>query len=510
MKASSLWLSLFTWIFSLASWAKPLDVVFRLKEKIPMEELALTVLDPSSPRYNHFYSPEEIRDLTGPSDEEYLSYKEQLVKEGLKIVSESKTRLILTVRGESGDLEKMFSTHLENDFNSRPGEVAIRQLSRTVIPGRLGFIESVSGLDTIRRSRSHLIPVASSFKNSFGASSPDFVKAAFGITPIHNSGISGKGQHIAIATYDDFDLTDVQHFYPAIGMTAIPSVDKIIFNGTPLVNSESAAETETDCELSGMIAPNATIHVFDSASNSDPGEVQLFTTILDDDRAKIVNYSWGDCETNVSASHKADMDKIFARAVAQGVNLLVASGDSGALGCGGTSIVADWPAANPWVVGVGGTTLVVKNGKLAETGWSGSGGGVSALYTLPIWQSGFTSPYLKRSFPDVAFNADPSTGQNVWVHYPANTAQWIQIGGTSIAAPQWAGLLALLNEARGAKGSIGFINPIIYGMTASQHLLFFDDITQGDNNGFKAGPGWDAITGWGGPHGDLLLNFLRQ
>src|SRR5208282_5844031 len=109
MKASSLLTLGLCVLFSFDVYAHPMDIVLRLKEKIPMEDLARIVLDPQSSRYGHFFSPEELRDLVGPSDDEYASLKENLRAENLTIVSESKTRLILTVRGEKAVLENLFS-----------------------------------------------------------------------------------------------------------------------------------------------------------------------------------------------------------------------------------------------------------------------------------------------------------------------------------------------------------------------------------------------------------------
>ena len=503
--SASLRVGLWVFVFSVTVMGKPMEVVLRLKEKIPMEQLAATVMDPQSVRYNNFFTPAEIRDLVAPSETEYENLKSELIKDGFEITHESFTRLLITVQGDSSLFEHVFSTHLESDFDARPGMVATRQLGSYFVPQRLNIIDSVTGFDNTRRSYSHL--VTSSSANQV-ASTPDDIKNAYGVTALQKEGYLGTGQHIAIATYDDLDLTDVQGYYKSIGMTTMPSVDKVIFNGTPQANVDSAAETETDAELSGMIAPGASIHVFPSSHNDDAGELQVFSAILDDNRAKVVNYSWGSCEAQVTPQHKADMDNVFARAVAQGVNIMVASGDSGENGCRDNQVNPDFPGAHPNVVAVGGTTFAVTaDGNLAETGWSGSGGGVSTFYDLPQWQSGFVAPYIKRSFPDVAFNADPQTGENVWIHYSSSTPEWIQIGGTSIAAPQWSGFLALVNQARGTKGPVGFINPLIYKLTDAQHKTFFDDVTVG-NNGYAAGPGWDAVTGWGGMHGDLLLPYL--
>src|SRR5262249_21120841 len=156
----------------------------------------------------------------------------------------------------------------------------------------------------------------------------------------------------------------------------------------------------------------------------------------------------------------------------------VASGDSGSacptkVDSSGqpsqyTDPMPDWPAARPDVVAVGGTTLDTSASSLSETAWSGTGsaggggGGVSTLGDEPAWQSGLdNTAYPKRSYPDVAFNASPSSGQLCIVEmfgFPFPTS----IGGTSIAAPQWSGFLALVGEARAtaSKPALGFLNPV--------------------------------------------------
>jgi kumamolisin len=288
-----------------------------------------------------------------------------------------------------------------------------------------------------------------------------------------------------------------------------------MFNGTPTLNGDSAAETQLDGEFAGMMAPGAMIHIFASAENSDAGEEAMFTAILDDNRAKIANYSWGDCEAHVAAAHKTAMDKIFDRAVAQGVNILVASGDSGADGCRDNSKIADWPAAHPDVVAVGGTSLqlTADNHIQAETGWSGSGGGISLFYPVPSYQTTILSaPYIMRSYPDVAFNADNTiSGEAIWTHYGSFRAHWLTIGGTSMAAPQMSGIFALVNEARvaGGKAELGFIDPLIYGASGAQMATMFHDVTKGQN-GYAAGKGWDAVTGLGTPAADGLLSYLMS
>src|SRR6185312_6008876 len=171
------------------------------------------------------------------------------------------------------------------------------------------------------------------------------IKTAYGFDSIYASGVSGKGQEIAIATYDGLKTSDITAYYSKVGLKPAPTVDVVSFNGTAAYNMDSAMETELDAEFSGMIAPGAAIHIYASAENSDAGELAMFTAILDDGRAKIVNYSWGSCEPNLSPDHQSAMDSVYARAVAQGVNIMVASGDSGSSGCGDGNLAADYPAS---------------------------------------------------------------------------------------------------------------------------------------------------------------------
>jgi kumamolisin len=382
---------------------------------------------------------------------------------------------------------------------------------------KFGALDTISGLDHTRKSHPRI-----QFGKRFDGTAaqpgilPAQIKTAYGFDGIYKAGWTGKGEHIAIATYDGFYMSDITDYYKLIGLTTTPTVDQVTFNGTPAVNEDSAAETQLDAEFSGHMAPGASIHIFASAENSDAGEEAMFTAILDDNRAKVANYSWGSCEPQTAAAHKTAMDKIFARAVAQGVNIMVASGDSGNDGCqdGGTD--ADWPAAHPDVVGVGGTSLTLNtdNTIQAESGWNNGGGGVSSLYDIPTWQTGAlsTTSFKKRSFPDVAFNADNvMSGQAIWTHYGSSTGKpaWLTIGGTSMAAPQWSGLLTLVNEARvaGKKTEIGFLNPVIYGASGAVTATILNDVTTG-NNGYAAGTGWDAVTGLGSPQATGLLNFL--
>jgi kumamolisin len=194
--------------------------------------------------------------------------------------------------------------------------------------------------------------------------------------------------------------------------------------------------------------------------------------------------------------------------------VFAASGDGLASdGQGDGAAHVDFPASSPWVVGCGGTRLETSGAaRSGETVWNsnggGTGGGISALFPVPTYQSGVTLPPSAnagaapgRGVPDVAADADPYTGYQVVVDGQAQV-----IGGTSAAAPLWAGLFALVNEAAGKP--VGQPHATLYG-----HASAFNDVTSGDNKvsgvGYSAGPGWDACTGLGTPRASAIANLFQ-
>ena len=474
--------------------AKPIEAVLRLEGHGTMAELAEAVSDPLSPRFQQFYSTDEIRDAIGPWDAEYQTLLHSLRHAGIRVVSESPTHLLLTVLAERSVLETVFAGNL----------------AETMQP-----VVAVSGLRSPRRSRPrHRLHDESRepFAQAKAAGTTlARIRTLYGFDALYKAGLTGAGQHIAIATYDGFNLSDVTAYYTKQNLSPVPKIDQVTFNGAAPINAASAVETELDAEFSGALAPGAQVHVFTSAHNDDAGELQMFTAILDDARAKVINYSWGDCESRLAAAHRADMDPVFLRAVAQGVNVMVASGDSGSDCLQDGSVMADWPAAHPAVVAIGGTRLGTSTTKLSETGWTGSGGGISTMWPLPTWQAGLGRAYVRRSYPDVAFNADPKSGQAAWVRDGTTTPAYEVIGGTSIAAPQWSAFLALVGEARAkaGKSTLGFLNPIVYRMSATDRAAAFDDVKSGSNGAYSSAAGWDAVTGFGGLHADVLLKYLQ-
>jgi kumamolisin len=324
---------------------------------------------------------------------------------------------------------------------------------------------------------------------------------------------AGAGQTIGIIElgggYHPADIT--RYFANTIGVAA-PAVTDVILDGgsnDPTNASSADAEVLLDIEVAGAVAPGANIVVY-FTSNTDQGFQEAISTAIHDvtHNPSVISISWGGPESSWSQTAINSMDTTCQSAAALGITITVASGDSGSSD-GTKASSVDFPASSPHVLGCGGTALTVSGGQRASeivwndaaSGGGATGGGVSAIFPLPTWQSDAGVPAAStggRGVPDVAGDAAPDTGYQILVD-----GQQQVVGGTSAVAPLWAGLVALLNQQLDRK--VGFLNPQLYPLRES---VFFD-ITSGNNGAFAARPGWDACTGLGSPDGQLLLTSLH-
>lgn len=266
-----------------------------------------------------------------------------------------------------------------------------------------------------------------------------------------------------------------------------------------------------DIEVIGAVAAGAEMIVY-FAPLSDRGFVDALTTAIFDPREpSVISISWGDAELNWTEQARSAMDNAFRAAAALGITVCAATGDAGWTdGVAGRYPHVDYPASSPYVLACGGTRLEVDGGAIAETVWNNhngnaTGGGVSAIYPIPAWQTGARVPRSiargghGRGVPDVAGNADPETG------YLIGTGEdnfgW---GGTSAVAPLWSGLIACLNQGLGTR--IGYLNSLLYEAIGRQA---FNDVPRGGNGAYRARRDrWDACTGNGSPRGSALLAAL--
>lgn len=318
---------------------------------------------------------------------------------------------------------------------------------------------------------------------------------------------SGAGQCIAIiALGGGYDTANLQAYFSGVGI-AMPQI----------VTPDADAEVTCDIEIVGSIAPQAKLVVY-LAPDTDQGFLHaLQAAVLDDiHRPAIVSVSLGQPECTWSQHLRDAFDQLLQAAAKAGITVCCASGDAGSsCGLADGKAHVEYPASSPWVLACGGTTLRSEGGAISgETVWNqmarkagAGGGGISDLYDVPNWQvhanippSANSAARRGRGVPDVAANADSTTAYQLRV-----AGRNIVAGGTSAAAPLWAGLIARMNQLRGKP--LGFLNPILYQARAMEALR---PITSGDNGAYHAHAGWNACTGLGAPKGNALLAALTK
>jgi len=319
---------------------------------------------------------------------------------------------------------------------------------------------------------------------------------------------SGKNQKIATIIFNcyiDSDIinNDIRQSFSNQNINYIPHVNIVNINNATNFDPESYVETALDTQIISSIAPNAqlTVYNFDYNYNS-----QFYINIYDainqaiKDGSTIISISLGGPEV---LNNK--LEQLFKYAVSKNINIYVSSGDNDS-DDGSNTLVVNYPASSPNVISCGGTTIE-QNTEIVWNNYNdvGTGGGYSKIYRKPIYQNKINTVNNMRGVPDIAANADPNTGYNIYVN-----SELIQVGGTSAVAPLMAGLNGLLNESNNK--SIGFLNNIIY-----KNPLVCYDITIGNNYpyqnnklGYVAKKGWDACTGYGRIDGTRILNYILK
>ena len=337
------------------------------------------------------------------------------------------------------------------------------------------------------------------------------------------AGTDGTGQTIAIIELGGgYTQEDLNTYFSGLGL-AVPSVTAVgVDGGSNSPGQPADGEVELDIMVAGAVAPKAAQMVY-FAANTDQGFINAIAQAVHTSPPPIVvSISWGQSEDQWSQQSRTSMDTVFADAAALGVTITVAAGDNGSSDDPNSTsgVHVDFPASSPHVLACGGTQLVGDlntNTITSEVVWNelannegAGGGGVSDVFPLPSWQANVGVPTIAgssttgRGVPDVAGNADPVTGYLVIVDGKEQP-----IGGTSAVAPLWAGLIARLAQASGKR--FGLFQPLIYsGVSAGTAAAGFNDITQGNNGAYSAGPGWDATTGLGSPNGQALLAHITD
>ena len=300
-------------------------------------------------------------------------------------------------------------------------------------------------------------------------------------------------------------IKDLKSFAASAGYPVPPVTTTVVGSASSSTSGTDEWNMDSQASLAAAGGTIKSMVLYDVNSLSDASLTQGYNKAVADNTAKTINVSLGACETDETAVEPTQ-DQIFQSAVAQGQVFSVSSGDSGAYECGASGGKAQsYPAVSPYVFAVGGTTLSTTGGTAwaGETAWSctsastcqqsgsgGAGGGPSLTEKAPSWQiaSGVLGTSTMRGVPDISYDAAPSSGALVLVN-----GNNVQIGGTSLAAPLWAGFWARIQSQ--GNNTISYPAPTLYQGGAS-HPEWFHDVTSG-NQGYAAAAGWDYATGWG-------------
>jgi large repetitive protein len=479
-----------------------------------------------SPEYHHWLTPAEFGSQFGAADTDTEAVRQWLRKSGLQVAAASQSRLWVEFSGTSAQVESAFHTELH--YYEWAGKKYLANATDIAIPAQFaGISRGVVSLNNFGKRPPRLLPAAALTQPNLTASgqtnvnylAPGDFSAIYNTKGLLSGGVDGTGIAIAVTAQSEIVLPDVQAFRQ-IFVTSQPNDPNFIVSGPDpgVVGPVDMQEAELDVEWAGAAAPGATIDLVVAGSTDTTSGVDLAAAYAIDNRvAPILTYTYGACETLLTPTQNAFYNSLWQQAAAEGITVLVASGDNGAAGC--DSATAGLPAthgpavngaaATPYNVAVGGTQFAdVANpsaywgsnnanfssalGYIPEAAWNEScdplqpasatncafgagnfsllagGGGVSTLYAKPAWQSGPGVPADgMRDLPDVSLAAAASHDDIVYCNSTTGTACQINaqggvvgltlVGGTSVSTPAMAGILALVEEKNGAyQGQINY------------------------------------------------------
>lgn len=457
-------------------------------------------------------SREQFAESHGADASDMAKVEDFARAQGLTVKESSAPRRTLVLAGAASAMQQAFQVELKKyehpagNFRGRTGSI--------YLPEELhGVVQGVFGLDNRPQAKPHFRrPGAQPATHTFD---PPQVARLYN----YPTNVDGAGQCVAIIELGGgFKPADLDAYWKQLNLSKTPAVSAVsVGNGSNAPTGDPNgpdAEVMLDIEVVGAIAPGTKIVVY-FAENTDAGFLNAITTAAHDMKNKpsVISISWGGPESSWTGQAMTSIDDAFQSAGAMGITVCVACGDNGSTdGVSDGQNHVDFPASSPNALACGGTRLASTASAISsEVVWNdlstnegATGGGVSDVFALPAWQNSAGVPpsananhRVGRGVPDVAGDADPSTGYNILVD-----SQTGAIGGTSAVAPLWAALVALINQGRSKP--VGFLNPFLY-----QNAANLRDITSGNNGAYSAKSGWDACTGLGSPDGTKLAASLK-
>jgi subtilase family serine protease len=491
-----------------------------LRHPEALTNLLQQLYDPASPNYHHFLTPQQFTEQFGPTAADYQAVMAFARARGLKVTTTHSNRLLLDVNGPVAAVEQ--ALHVTLRIYPHPKEPRMFYAPDTEPSLDLNVpILHISGLDNyaLPHPRLQAMPLNSApnsaLANAGSGPGGSYMGGDFRTAYVPDTLLTGSGQTVGLLQFDGYTASDIAYYENLANLPKVPLQNVLIdsASGKPS-GSGGEVEVSLDIEMAISMAPGLSRVLVYMAPNPSPWE-DILNRMATDNLAKQLSSSWYE----PGGSANATADQIYQEMAAQGQSFFSASGDYDAY----TGLI-DFPGDSPYLTQVGGTTLTTSGPAtpwVSETVWNrgngiGSGGGISTQYPIPAWQTNVSmtaslGSTTRRNIPDVAM-----TAENIYVR--AN-GQNYNVGGTSCAAPLWAGFAALVNQQAAAshQSPIGFVNPAIYAIgLGSGYASAFHDTTTGNNESsgsptrFSAVSGYDLCTGWGTPNGQKLINALAN
>jgi subtilase family serine protease len=498
-----------------------LDLVLPLRDPAGLKAFLADVYSPKSPNYRQFLTPTEFTARFGPTADDYETVLRFATTYGFQVVGGSRDGMLVQVKGTVSNIEAAF--HVNMRTYQHPTENRTFYSPDREPTADLPFnLWHISGLDNYSIPRALHISrdeyaathgtdeekVVSHATTGSGPSA-SFLGSDMRAAYYGGTALTGSGQNLGLLEYYGTDLADLTTYFKNVGQTNNVPITLLSTDGTSTsCTYPSCDDGEQNLDMTqaiGMAPGLASLVMY--IGSSDTSIISAMTT--HSPLPTTIGCSWGWTPADPST-----LNPYFQKMAAQGQNFFAASGDYSTWKASGNA--AAWPADNAYVVSVGGTDLTTSSAAgpwASETAWADSGGGISPDgIAIPSWQqlSGVINSSNKgsttlRNGPDVSANAN-------FTFYTCGDQQACQAnyyGGTSFAAPMWAGFIALANEQYSQSNpgkTLGFLNPTIYqqNVNASTYAADFHDVKSGTSGSYSAVAGFDLVTGWGSPTATLI------
>lgn len=488
-----------------------------LRNSEALTNLLREIYDPASTNYHHYLTTRQFTEQFGPTLSDYQTVASFMASNGLAVTRTYGNRVLVDVDGSVADIERTFHINLMVYNHPTESRTFFAPNADPVLDSSIPVLD-VDGLDNFvlpRPASLKMTPPSQPDKATpFQGTAPDgvsYIGSDFRKAYVPGVTLTGAGQFVGLFELDGFFSVDIAKYKNTAGLPDIPVSTILVnnYNGGAGPNNDEVA---LDIDMAMSMAPGLDgVLVYEGTQPND-----ILNQMAVDNKAKQLSSSWSWSGYN----NVPPIDQIFMEYAAQGQSFFTASGDSGAYA--GTNIIMT-PSDDPNITVVGGTTLTTDPNVnyISEKVWNwlpgqskASSGGVSQTFTIPSWQQGISmtanlGSTNNRNIPDVSLTAD-----NIYIYTDGGIPG--VFGGTSAAAPLWAGFTALMNQQAVASGEayVGFLNPALYAIgEGPNYLLNFHDITAGNNiintsPFFPATTGYDLCTGWGTPAGSNLINTL--